>query len=317
MKVTVTAGARLHLGFTNLSDDTGRSCGSLGVALDRPTTTVVVDDEAAVAEYPSALVGDYVRRFAEHFGVASRVSVTVHESIPSHVGLGSGTQLALAIGRGLAEVLGISATTWDIALALGRCRRSGIGAATFEGGGFVVDAGHRTRGEGAGRRPAIVWQRELPADWRFVVAVPDAIRGMNGGTEEGVFRELTPSVRISEAICRITQVRLMPALVEEDIAEFGAALTDIDRKTGEYFAAFQGGVYGEGGAGRAIAAMLAAGARGVGQSSWGPAVYGLAHAREAERLEADVRRSLEDDGVSAAVFVTWGRASGARVDVAR
>jgi beta-ribofuranosylaminobenzene 5'-phosphate synthase len=317
VRVTVTTGARLHLGFTNLSGDVGRCCGSIGVALDRPTTTVVIDDGGAESEHTSSLVGDYVRRFEEHFGVTSHASVSIPGGIPSHVGLGSGTQLALAIGRGLAEVCGVAATTWDIALAMGRCRRSGIGAATFQGGGFVIDAGHRT-GEGEEcLRPTVVWQRDLPADWRFVIAIPDAARGMNGATEEGVFRELAPSVRISETVCRITQLRLMPALVEEDIQQFGRAVTDIDRETGEYFAAQQGGVYGEGGTGHAVAAMLDAGARGVGQSSWGPAVYGLVHAREAERLEATVRRTLEDEGVAATVFITRGRTTGASVDVDR
>ena len=44
MRVSVDTGCRLHLGFTNLSDDVGRCYGSLGVALDRPSTTVVVEE---------------------------------------------------------------------------------------------------------------------------------------------------------------------------------------------------------------------------------------------------------------------------------
>jgi beta-RFAP synthase len=315
MRVSVTAGARLHLGFTNLSDDLGRCCGSLGVALDRPTTTVIVDDAGAPG-HASAQVAECVRRFGEHFGVDPRVSVAVPESITPHVGLGSGTQLSLAVGHALAAACGVDADPWEIALAMGRCRRSGIGAATFLEGGFVIDAGHRTASAGQDARPTIVWRRDLPSDWRFVIAVPDATHGMNGSAEEGVFRELAPSVRTSEAICRITQLRLMPALVEEDIEEFGRALTDIDRKTGDYFSALQGGVYGDGGTRQVIEAMLAAGACGVGQSSWGPAVYGLVHAREAGRLEADVRRGLDARGVVATVFVSRGRNTGAVVDIA-
>ena len=71
-----------------------------------------------------------------------------------------------------------------------------------------------------------------PADWRFVVVIPDADSGLSGHSEEGVFGALAPSVRISEEVCRITQLRLMPALVEHDIEEFGRALTAVDRKTG-------------------------------------------------------------------------------------
>ena len=176
-----------------------------------------------------------MRRFCDHYQVDPRVSVEVRESIPQHVGLGSGTQLALAIGLGMATVCGIDADVWDVAAAMGRGRRSGVGTAAFQAGGFVVDAGHKKGRAGREAAPTVVWRRDFPADWRFVVVVPDAVRGLSGRSEEGVFGALAPSVRISEEVCRITQLRLMPALVEHDIEEFGRALTAVDRKTGAYF----------------------------------------------------------------------------------
>ena len=319
MRVSVATGCRLHLGFTNLSDDVGRCYGSLGVALDRPSTTVVVEEcrDAAVVGDDPEQVRACLRRFCDHYQVDPRVSIEVRESIPRHVGLGSGTQLALAIGLGLAMVCGIDVDVWDVAMAMGRGRRSGVGTAAFQMGGFIVDAGHRTGRTGREAAPTVVWRRDFPADWRFIVVVPDAVRGLSGRSEEGVFGALAPSVRISEEVCRITQLRLMPALVEHDIEELGRALTAVDRKTGAYFSDVQGGVYGGGESDAAIETLLRAGAFGAGQSSWGPAVYGLVHERDVGRVEAAVRESLTDNGWGAQVFVAHGRNTEARVEAPR
>ncbi len=319
MKVTVATGSRLHLGFTNLSDDLGRCYGSLGVALDRPSTTVVVEER----DGPDVVGGDpeairaWKRRFGEHYGVDPDVCLEVRESIPRHVGLGSGTQLALAIGFGLATVCRIDARTRDVAVAMGRGRRSGIGVAAFQSGGFVIDAGHRKTSPECDTPSTIVWRRDFPTDWCFVVAVPEVARGFSGRSEEGIFEALSPSVRVSEEICRVTQLQLLPALVEHDIEQFGRALTAIDRKTGRYFAEVQHGLYSDGAASETIEALLRAGALGAGQSSWGPAVYGLVEERGAGALEAAVRAFLAEHGTRASVFVSRGRNTEARVEVER
>jgi beta-ribofuranosylaminobenzene 5'-phosphate synthase len=317
VRVSVATGSRLHLGFTNLSDDVGRCYGSLGVALDRPSTTIVVEEgrDAAVVGGDPEQIRECFRRFCDHYQVDPRVSIEVSESIPQHVGLGSGTQLALAIGLGLATVCGIDAGVWDIAAAMGRGRRSGIGTAAFQAGGFVIDAGHKKGESGTDAAPTVVWRCDFPADWRFVVVVPEADGGLSGHSEEGVFGALAPSVRISEEISRITLLRLMPALVEHDIEEFGRALTAVDRKTGEYFSDVQGGIYSGGETNAAVDALLRAGACGAGQSSWGPAVYGLVHEKDVGRIEAAVRRSLADGGREAQVFASHGRNTEARVEV--
>ncbi len=319
MRVSVATGCRLHLGFTNLSDDVGRCFGSIGVALDQPSTTVVVDDgrDGGVAGGDPAQINAYVQRFCDRYQVDPRISVEVRESIPAHVGLGSGTQLALAIGLGLAVVCGIDVDVRDLAVAMGRGRRSGVGTAAFQMGGLVIDAGHKKGLSGSAAAPTVVWRRDFPADWCFLVVVPAAERGLSGRREEGVFGALQPSVRISEEVCRITQLRLMPALVERDIEEFGRALTDVDSKTGAYFSDVQGGVYGGGETNAAIEALLSAGACGAGQSSWGPAVYGLVHQRDAARVEVAVRDALEASGTAAQVVVSHGRNTEARVEVPR
>jgi beta-ribofuranosylaminobenzene 5'-phosphate synthase len=318
MRVSVTTGSRLHLGFTNLSEDLGRCFGSIGVALEHPKTVIVVDDQAppgvAVSDDPTE-VATYVRRFSERYSVERGVFVEVREAIPKHTGLGSGTQLALAVGAGMARLLGIEADLDDIALAMCRGRRSGVGVAAFREGGFIVDAGHRTSATGGYAVPTVIWRQELPDDWSFVVAVPDVKRGLSGRSEEEVFAALSPSVRLSEEICRLTQLRLMPALAERDIREFGAALVAIDEKTGLYFSDAQGGTYSAPEVNEIIRAMLDAGAFGAGQSSWGPAAYALVDKTCVRRVAREMRAFLGARGLGGSVFVGPSRKVGARLAV--
>jgi beta-ribofuranosylaminobenzene 5'-phosphate synthase len=258
-----------------------------------------------------------VRRFSDAFGVEPRVSIRVTERIPEHVGLGSGTQLALALGAGLAAVCGIDADTRELARILRRGKRSGIGVAAFGAGGFIVDAGVRTSETSGVEVPTVVWRYDVPSDWCFVVAVPNAGEGLSGHREEGVFATLTPSIHISEEVCRLTQLRLMPSLVEGDIDAFGSAITVIDRKSGSYFSDVQGGLYSHKETNETVAAMLELGALGAGQSSWGPAVYGVVRERNAGKLEAELRRFFALNGLGDTVYVCRGRNTRARVEVRR
>ena len=78
-------------------------------------------------------------------------------------------------------------------------------------------------------------------------------------------------------------MQLLPALVERDLASFGAALTEIQRVTGAWFAPQQGGVFAPGPSETLVRRLAEWGAAGVGQSSWGPAVYGLAESETVSR----------------------------------
>src|SRR5215813_14262185 len=98
--VSVTAPARLHLGFVDLNGGLGRRFGSLGIALAAPSTRVVARrHDGLAADGPEAdRVLAHLRRLAGRFDLGGSVRVTVEQAIPAHAGLGSGTQLALAVG---------------------------------------------------------------------------------------------------------------------------------------------------------------------------------------------------------------------------
>jgi predicted sugar kinase len=106
-------------------------------------------------------------------------------------------------------------------------------------------------------------------------------------------------------------MQLLPALVEDELPSFGSALSTIQRITGSWFAAEQGGVFAPGRTEQLVAEMATLGAVGVGQSSWGPAVYGLLGSTAASAALA--RRIQQSLGGNGQVFEGGFAAHGARV----
>jgi beta-RFAP synthase len=273
LTVRVEAPARLHLGMLAVAADGERRFGGLGVSIDRPAVEV----EARTADELSAEGADaeralaFARRCHEALGLAGGAHLNVRQAIPPHVGLGSGTKLALAVAQALAALHGRTVDAPALAQAVGRAARSAVGTWTFALGGLVVEGGVR-RGE---ERPAPLLARHpMPEQWRAVLVVPRAEPGLSGVAEEEAFRHLVPSPERSATIAQLVLTSLLPALVEGDVEEFGSALTLVQELVGDAFATVQGGRFHPR-AGALVEALLREGAAGAGQSSWGPAVYGI------------------------------------------
>jgi beta-RFAP synthase len=316
MRVVVETAARLHLGFLDLNGDCGRLFGSLGVAVEAPRC-VVEARPAGPTEAPGEPIDEVpgvLEAVGRALGDARPVAVRLRETIPRHVGLGSGTQLRLAVALAASRALGRELPVRELARVAGRGRRSGIGIAAFEHGGFVVDAGHRREESAAradGEIPPVVLRCPVPEDWRFVLITPADAGGLSGSEEESAFHTLPPMRSDTVGrICRLVLVKAAPALVTGDIGAFGEAITEIQRLVGEHFAAYQGGGVYASPTGKCAADLaLERGAVGVGQSSWGPTVFALARGEDvAAGLAAELGRAL---GNEATVWCTRPRNGGA------
>ncbi|WP_458188468.1 beta-ribofuranosylaminobenzene 5'-phosphate synthase family protein [Haladaptatus sp. NG-WS-4] len=314
----VTVGARLHFGFQNLSLAHERLYGGLGVALESPTVSVeahtadeVLCDDPRTREYARCATGV--------LGVPG-ADVRVHERLPSHVGLGSGTQLALAVLAAVARAHDRRPNVRENAPALDRGGRSGIGVSTFERGGFVVDAGHPTErfttdrpARGEWSVPTVVARHDVPDDWRFVVALPDAEPGRNGDDEDASMRAVVERAdpAIADEISAVLLRRVLPAIAGDDPEAFGSAVAEIGRLNGAWYADEQGGVYRPP-VGELVTAMEASPAIfGAGQSSWGPAVYGVTTRTYADSAVESAETALESAGVGGDVRVARPRNRGA------
>lgn len=318
MQITVKTISRLHFGFLDLTGDLGRLYGSIGVALDNPRTVVTATKaERLIIENGSEKkIISIVQKFSQHYKVQPTVRIQLVDSIPEHAGLGSGTQLALAVATALAKICGINAGVREIAALMGRGRRSGIGVAGFEAGGFIIDSARKNPGKDiVTTLPIVVFRHDFPADWCFVIVSPETEQGLFGRDEEEAMSCLNSSKGISEEICRLTQIKLLPSLIERDIEEFGEALTEIDLRTGRYFEKVQKGIYRGDIAKDLVESMLQWGAYGAGQSSWGPSIYGLVDERRAQIVANKMEDFLAEKNVRGKVFLSYPNNRGAEVTV--
>jgi beta-RFAP synthase len=309
-EVFVEAAARLHLGVLDLRGSLGRSFGGVGAAAPAPTLLVSAapEDEVRAEGEDAERAAEFARRFLAHHGVAGGARLRVHRALPGHAGLGSGTQLGLAVGRALAELHGLPTDAPGLARAVGRARRSAVGTWVFACGGFVVEGGRRPGAEEAG---PLLARLPLPPSWRCVVAVPDAAPGISGDAEAAAFARLPPPPeREVERVAYLVLMGLLPAVAEGDLGAFGVALSEVQEVTGRWFAPVQGGTFAPGPSAELVRRMRDWGAAGVGQSSWGPAVYGLVEGAEAgAALAAHVRAAMGGGAVYEGAFP----AAGARV----
>jgi beta-ribofuranosylaminobenzene 5'-phosphate synthase len=288
--VRVEAPARLHMGMLDVAGGRARRFGGLGVAVSRPAAVVEASpSDDVTAEGPDAERALAVaRRSREALGLTGGARVRVLEAIPAHVGLGSGTKLALAVTAAMAALAGQTPEPPALARAAGRGARSAVGLWTFALGGLVVEGGVRS---GAEQAAPLLARHAVPEEWRCVLAIPRAEPGLSGRAEEEAFTRLRPDSERAALIAQLVLTSLLPGLAEGDVTEFGAALTQVQRLVGESFASVQGGVYHPR-AGPLVDALLRLGAAGAGQTSWGPAVYGVVEGEQAGR---ELVRGMESE----------------------
>jgi beta-RFAP synthase len=281
-RVFVEAPARLHFGVLDLNGGLGRRFGGLGAAIPTPSLLIEATRSDRVgAEGPDAeRVIEHAALVRERLGVGG-ACFRVHRAIPPHTGLGSGTQLGLAVGRAMTELYDVRADVKTLAAAAGRGKRSAIGTYAFEGGGFIVEGGRRP--DRAELAPLLA-RYTVPRSWRYIVAIPQGPPGLSGAAEADAFRQLTTSdVGAVERVAHLVLMRLLPSLVEADLESFGAALSEIQRINGGWFAPRQGGVFAPGATGMLVDRFRRAGAPGVGQSSWGPTAYAIVDGEDSAR----------------------------------
>lgn len=290
--VTVTAAARLHLGFLDMNGGLGRRFGGLGLSIDALSTRLTIRRAATgttIDGSEASRAARHLELLTRHFGLSSAYALTIHAAIPAHAGLGSGTQLALAIGAALRRLEGIPVDAADDALLLQRGARSGIGAGLFERGGLVVDGG---RGERT-TTPPIIARMDFPPEWRVILVLNPKIAGVHGPKERDAFATLAPFEASAAAeICRLVLIKILPALAERDIEAFGDAIARLQDIIGGYFAPVQGGApFASAAVEEVIRDLRRHGATGTGQSSWGPT--GFAFARD-ERQAHDLCKSVHE-----------------------
>jgi len=307
-KFWVKTGARLHLGQLDLNGSLGRLYGGLGLAIDQPNLELIAEPANDLyVDCPEAQrnrVELIAQEYLKHYSLPG-VKLKIVQLLPSHSGLGSGTQLSLALGLAITSIYGLKPSLTELAgLTEREGSRSGIGVAAFEQGGFLVDGG-KPADSGNDKNsirtkfyvPPLITRLPFPEEWAVILAIPNKEERMFGSKEEKAFKSLPPMEEvISGRICRLLLLKLLPALIEKDLENFGQAVTEIQKHLGDYFTLVQGGRFATALGAQVAEYMLAHGAAGVGQSSWGPTVYGFTDQKNLTTLLEGTRNLIGNHG---------------------
>ena len=317
--VRVDAPARLHLGFLDPNASIGRRFASLGLVIDAfPTALEIAFARETRVWSDDPGQHDAVRRLARHVDTLQRetgrhqpLRVCLRSAPPAHSGFGSGTQLALALGRAFCRLHGLDLPTRRLAAMLGRGERSGVGIAGFDQGGLLLDAG-----PGPGGTPAPVLARlDFPAAWRVLLVLDERIDGLSGAAERAAMDQLAPFPReLAADLCHQVLLKVLPAVIEQRFEPFAEGVSRIQGQIGDYFAPAQGGsMYTSAAVAACMDWLRAQGPAGVGQSSWGPT--GFAILPSAEVAQGLVARARAEAAIDPALrlLVCGGDNRGARI----
>jgi beta-RFAP synthase len=310
--IEVVAPSRLHFGLLSFGGGADRQFGGAGAMIDSPGLRLrVAPAERFHADGPLA---ERVFRTAISFARARELSappncrVEVVVAPPEHIGLGTGTQLDLAILAGLnAFVGGVRLSADELARIAGRAGRSAVGTHGFVHGGLIVESGKR-----ACETLAPLTERiELPAAWRFVLVIPRHMRGLSGEEERRAFDALPPvPAATRDALERLLIDQLCPAVRSGDFERFAESVYHYGYTAGMSFAARQGGPFASARVAELVDGIRSLGVQGVGQSSWGPTVFAAVPSIDAAEQLCD---RLHGQSGDESLVVARPNNSGARI----
>ena len=285
--VKIFAPSRLHFGLLRFACATGPSFGGLGMMIDRPRAeaefSLAAEWKAEGRGCERALL--LAKQAAVELGKESDQPLRIRllQTARSHSGLGSGTQLALSVAKGVDLLLGSGSCSLDqLVSAVGRGQRGSVGSYGFAHGGLIWE-----KGKLPGEKLAPLCQRvELPEDWRVVLVTIENGQGLSGEIERTAFEQLPPvPTEVTDQLILLAERRIIPAAEDGDFETFSEATYEYGVLAGKCFSAVQGGPFASPAVAALIRKIRASGVKGVGQSSWGPTVFALAPGKtEAESL---------------------------------
>lgn len=311
MKLQIKTPCRLHATLIDMNGSIGRIDGGVGFTLSNPSWKIDFETSGSPQlklDIPNGVDGrdiaELVSGILKRLGSSPEnagISINVREIVPRHVGLGSKTQLAMALGDGISRVLNPHEPPLSkevLASIVKRGGTSGIGVTSYFHGGVIIDGGHEF---GAGKekesflpssastaKPAPVLSRDdLPSGWRAVIGIPMLESGAHDAGEIDIFKQRCP-VPVSEVqqLAHVILMKMMPAIKMQRFKEVCECI-DYFQDSGfkKVEVGLRGPVYRQ-----MLQSWRDAGAPCAGMSSFGPAIYTLA---ESEAQAIELRESID------------------------
>jgi beta-ribofuranosylaminobenzene 5'-phosphate synthase len=318
-RLHIRTSSRLHFGLLGWGPEVVRQFGGIGLMIDSPAIELTVEPagewiaEGLLAARVDLIITQIRERLLESSINLPPARVRVESAPAEHVGLGVGTQLSLAVARAILKLGRLNdPPVSELARLTGRGGRSGIGLHGFHHGGLIVDGGRKREAE----IPPLLARTAFPDQWSILIVQPPGVRGLHGIDERDAFAKLPPISRNAvEVLCRLVLLEILPAVIENDLQAFGAALGELQERVGAAFAPAQGGIYATPQAAEIVRELKRLGFAGAGQSSWGPTLYAFSDIPR-EDIEHLALRLCGQFGLDrSSVFCTKAANQGALMEV--
>ena len=321
----IETSARLHLSLIDLNGSEGRIDGGIGICLEEPSirleceenndkTEIIfdksIDNINDFNEY-SQKINDACLKMNNYLGSDKTYTFTLKEAYPIHHGLGLGTQLLLSTGRLIAQLNNKKLDVLQLARIVQRGGTSGIGVKSFESGGFIIDGGHKRdvkskflpSSASKVSPPPVLARYDFPKKWNIILAIPEVNKSVSGQKEIDIFDNYTPvDIGDVERISYLTLMKLMPAVLEEDMESFGDAVNKIQELG---FKKIEKNLQKEV-ITQTINHMKHMDIPAVGMSSFGPTCFGITD----ENPKKIIKELKEVLGTNATVLATHGKNHG-------
>lgn len=197
----------------------------------------------------SDITEKFIHQLTDKFSLAKSdkfpLKFTIWDFLFSHMGLGSKTQMALAIASSIIKILGLDVhiDVETLTQMVGRGGTSGIGFRSFENGGFILDCGHRfgknlekesfLPSSASHAKPArTILRYDFPEEWYVLVVILNVPAGASNMEEINIFQNHCPiPIEEVQQVTHHILMQLLPGIIEKDLVNFGEAVNSI-RKIG-------------------------------------------------------------------------------------
>ncbi|PPR38216.1 MAG: hypothetical protein CFH26_00213 [Alphaproteobacteria bacterium MarineAlpha6_Bin4] len=266
--IQIITPSRLHFGFIELNNSCHSKFGGIGLSIDKFHTKIIIkkNTKMKLKSKVSNKAQFFLTKFCKKNKIKSNFSINIEKSSPQHIGLGSGTQLALSIGTAISNLNNINLNIEEIAKILNRSSRSNVGLINFKHGGFLIDL------KISNKFYSNIDKVFFPEEWKIIL-VKDNDQGLHGKNEMEAFKKLKSLKKNNINLASLVLLEIYPSIIENNFDNFSKAITKLQNEMSKKFKSFQGGKFSSISVGNVLKFLKKKNVKGYGQTSWGPSGF--------------------------------------------
>jgi len=264
-EVKIVANSRLHFGFLNLKSSSPYSYGGMGLSIAKHPTILRVSRASKFESNLKKTLRDKIFTFLCNNSLSKKIRIDCIESPQKHIGLGSGTQLILAIEEAISKFYRFN----ENINFFKRNYRSGVGINSYKNGGFIVDSPKNNL-----LTNEIIFKAKFPKEWKIILLFDSKAKGLHGSSENRFFSADT-TISLRKKLSDLTLNEIIPSIIYKDFDTFARSLTKFQELNSLFYSSIQKSSYLSHDIHKVIKKISMKFNVAAGQSSWGPTSYML------------------------------------------